>query len=297
MGECCVLKEQSVEHCQFSNRFDIKNGILGLERDIIFKLVKKMVWDDEKKTRHLMGMSGDIIWWIYHPNFKYSRNRCLKDIILNDFKDECLTDESIIRFTVKNPEKRRSVILKPLMKDFTMECTIKVLFGGTRYMCLGVVSPSQMKGNDIDFLMDLNCGASLWFNVISGRIKCGKAWSRQIKGGGVSEGSTLSLLIDFETKNKKSSVHFLNNEKMIEHVIVNLPIVGVHIGLCMDIQQVRFLSFSKIKALPPLIKCVAYNFDGGFDNFTLDLEDENNREIVNSEKYFVRKKKVYGIDV
>ncbi|GHV30011.1 hypothetical protein FACS189481_3640 [Clostridia bacterium] len=60
----------------FSKNFEVKNGLPGMNRDLICKLLKLL--KDHRKVRNLVGMCGDTVFWATTPIGKWFLSQRLK---------------------------------------------------------------------------------------------------------------------------------------------------------------------------------------------------------------------------
>jgi hypothetical protein len=63
MGQCLCWREKIVnDELQYFSKivvpdeFNVVNGLIGMKRDIVCMLVKKMYWEDDKKTRNVINL-------------------------------------------------------------------------------------------------------------------------------------------------------------------------------------------------------------------------------------------------
>jgi hypothetical protein len=116
-------------------KYEVRNGLLGMMKDIVCLLAKKLYWHDDDKIRSvcvslfmvifikLIGISGESVLWINHSNFIYSRSTCLEDlktvIIPNKYYDYLIVGNNV-NFNLSFGGSR-SIIFNRLIKDINVE--------------------------------------------------------------------------------------------------------------------------------------------------------------------------------
>lgn len=302
--------------------FEIKNGILGANRDIVFQLIGLMYYRADKITQNLIGMCGECVYWINHPYFLYYRNpeiNLKKQIIPNHKLEEKkwvdINNTAIVfKIRLQRFGKYGSVFANVIIKKMILECTIKVEIHSNfkdPAMYIGVATPSQVNEMMLWPIGPPDCGAGLELTSSTSRVGCNGFWSLYFKEGGLKNLSSVTAVVNqmnnknFENGGKMS---FYREGKMIPHVITNIPSEGVHFGFSSweSSFTIHIMSLHKVCAPPPPVpsvgggttrtteanrceemKCVAYNFAGGFENRSYDQRDEEGEKISDIEKYYV----------
>jgi hypothetical protein len=136
--------------------------------------------------------------------------------------------------------------------------------------------------------------------------------------GGIRDGNKVTTIVSNKKGVKSGRMIFLRDGIKILHTIINIPSDGVYFGVCICIYiivfvilfscyfpfstftqfsswyssfAISFTSLRKLRIPPSCIagdgrQCVGYNFEGGFEDFSLKHQDENGEEIPSIKEYF-----------
>lgn len=277
-----------------SYNFEVLNGIIGMMRDLICLLLRKMYWKDDEDVRNLIGISGDCFLLIKHYLFAFVRcDPCMKielpDIIVYN-KYGCFTvDESYIEFNLQSLFDKRTAIFKPHLKNMLVECSIKNFLCDFGRVNFGVLSTNsnfdEAMKNPVGWY---NFGASVEMEGKIWHLSCNGSYSKNIHHDDpVSKLDTITLFID--TRKKRQCVHIMKNKKMIPCCIVNLSEEGVHVAISTYNFNpiISVLSFRKLLHHPPSPStCLTFDFNGKFQNLCEKVKDEEGVMIYNTDMYF-----------
>lgn len=291
---------------------EIKNGIVGINRDAIFQLIELIYFKTDKLVRNLIGMSGECVLWLTHPQYQFCRNpkqNLKKKVIPNhELQKEKLVEinTTSIIYKLNGTEKYGSIFLNVFVKEMILECKIKIEFIGDPYIYIGLCTLSQLKDGITSCIGGHNCGASLYFYSNSSYILCNGSCSCNLKEDGVKNGESIVAIINQKNNNNSKcggKMNFIRCGKKIPHTITNISSSGVYFGFSSYKSRftLHIISLRKLH-IPPsstkeaasavissgcgVMRCVAYDFNGGFENVSYNHRDEDGEKIPTIEEYY-----------
>lgn len=278
-----------------SENFHIKNGIMGMTKDIFFFLIQKMYWEAEFKIRNMIGVSSEWVNQIKHRNFLFVRTHPmigLNTLLMNNHYDSYELIGRTVKFYCE--DCNRSVFFKQLIKGVIVECKIKISYSDENSdIFFGVVSPYQVEYSLNSSIGYDDRGGSFCFNGHDSLIMCNDRESPGLIEGGLRDGSTVCMVVE-HMHPQQNGVRYWVNGRRLPHTIVHMPREGVYAGFscfwCMC--YVTVLSFGRLLSSPPTLpphqRCLCYDFNGDFGNIERDMKDEEGRRVENVMDYFVR---------
>lgn len=282
---------------------EIRNGILGVNRDIMFQLIELIHFKSDELVKNLIGISEESVLWLNHPHYPFYKNPklVLKKKILPNRRLEKdgflkITDSSIL-FKLKETGKCGSVFFDVLVKKIIIKCTIKIEFDDYQEICIGISTFSQLNNAMSMCIGDFDCGASFYLYSFSSYIMCSGNLSRLLKEGRGMSGENLTVIINQKNNNTKNvgKMNFFRNGKSIPHTITNIPCSGVYFGFSSHSSSFIFniISLDKLRVPPAdafnndgVMRFVAYDFNGEFEHNSFNHRDEDGKEISNIKEYY-----------
>lgn len=298
----------------FDDLFEIKNGIKGVGRDIIFQLIELMYFRKDQFIQNLIGICRECVCWLNHPHFFYCRNLRLnlkKQIIRHHYLEEMKdveVNDTYLKFSSYLTDRKKSLFFNVLVKEMIFECTIVVKFHPDclyPWICIGVLTPPQLdrviKGC-IGWSSD--DGACVFLCSSWSQIRCSGKGTLVFKEGGIKDGDAVGAVIN-QMNNKNSlsggKVNFIFRGKKIPHTITNIPLEGVYFGFSSFVSTftLHITSLHKLRVPPSsvcdtndTIRCVAYDFGGGFKHWSYNHRDEEGEKIPNIREYYEQEEEV-----
>lgn len=303
---------KSETSCEFLG-FEIVNGILGIHRDVYFMLIHLMYFKNDEVVQNLVGVSGEVVEWLNHPHFLYSRNKpnFKKKMIWNYqlWKKKAIEiNPTNIIFNLGGTKEKGSVFVDVLVKEMILECTIKVQlhYCGLPWIHIGISTPSQLIKAMKRCIGDPDCGACLCLYYSSSWIVCNGKWSFRLKEGGGKDGEIISLIVNNKKMKNKSGVNekrenkggkmnLIREGKKILHSVIGVPSAGVYVGFSsynhsftVHLEYLRKLFVPPPDVCNHSMRCVVYEFYGGFETNSYNHKDEDGESIQSRIREFYR---------
>lgn len=285
--------------------FEITNGIIGVNRDITFQLINLMIFRQVDMIRNFVGISGVCVDWLNHPYFIYVRNDFSKLNLKKLIKrNSILEEKKLIEINIRNVKfnffnEHGSLFMDILIKKMIFKCTIRIEYNNFRpIIYLGASTPSQLNNAMKNCIGWLECGAGLCFDRHF-QIGCNMSWSRLLREEDLRNGEVMKVLLEMRDDKNHLNLNcgrlsFFRDEKRIPHIITSLPFTGVHFGFSVYNSTITFhiLSFLQLRA-PPVyskndsMRCIKYNFNGGFNRFMMVDEEEKEISVTQMNRYYL----------
>lgn len=278
--------------------FDVVRGLLGIDQNIFFSLIRLMYFRSDENVRNLVGISRRNVEWLKHIYFFYARINPSLNLQREVIRNHCfknIEDIEIIKanliFKLNEKYRRGSIFFLMLVKNIVLECSVTVQFHPhciNPRLYIGISTSSQINKAMQSPVGWFGCGAALQLSSFVAVI-CNGKWSSSLFGEKLTDGKKITVLIDNVEKrnsnNNKSNIkqseegrkmNFFLERKKILQTITNIPSEGVHLGFSCDNSSFTLCITSLHKFLipPPLLestgmyenkKCIPCNFNGVFE--------------------------------
>jgi hypothetical protein len=130
-------RKREKHECLLNDKFEIKNGLLGINRDIFLSLIRFLYFDDGKIKQilkkmfylHLyyvkmIGICQTTVKWINHTHFSIARSRAwdVSKIIVSNVKKNLIEiDKNNIIFRLFETYNKGLVFINVLIKNMILE--------------------------------------------------------------------------------------------------------------------------------------------------------------------------------
>lgn len=290
----------------FDEKFEVKNGIIGVDRDIFLFLVKLMKFKEVKLLRNLFGVCQKDLVWIKHKLFFFSRkfekppqnvNKLIivnkKFVKLNAIK----ANPSNFRLDLLKNKEKGSVFLNILIKNIIFECVFKISKKESSYyktFSFGIATSSQLNKAMEEGLGGSECGGCIWY----GRHTTMRCNGKESMGFNdevcfIYGEEAKGIVNNAANPKRKGFMYFYHYRSKVPHCIVNIPRDGVYLGFSMEncFLTVDIVSLCQLR-YPPLNRknnyddiSITYDFNG-FDFCLNRLTYESGESVCNAELYF-----------
>lgn len=273
--------------------FEIKNGIVGANRDVIFELIKLIYFRKDNIIRNIIGMCGECANWINHPHFLYSRNpktNLNKQILPTHSVKYIVTTPTDIMFTCRNYLDEGTLFLNIIIKEMIFECAFKIKRSQCdRNSCIfiGVSTPSQLKeamSRGLGRVKNTGACFNSYFDGLYFRCNGNSCF---LSEGGIKDGEVVTTVINQMNNNSslcRGKMNFFRNGKKVLRAITNIPFEGAYLGFSHFLCLLTLHVISLRKILIPTacvddgaMRCVAYDFCA--ENCCGRLKDEEGKLI------------------
>lgn len=268
--------------------YDIANGMLGMNRDIMLKLSKK-IKNDCKKIRSLFGMCEEHYGWKKHSFFLSERPHNVRIALRPNAMGGCAISDAHVQFTVT--KGMRTVFLDTSIIQGIFRWIVRIEYGKPKCdkrsheaseFWIGAapvhrvpqfenwtLSWTKDKGlkaapaHDMtEWILGANADGSCSFNFcrkiangsLSSQLRCFRTVSLDTK---VTDGSLVSIEVDMQAH----TVSFFAGDEKVPHSIV-FSDATMCLGMTGDFHRSSFTSMHFLRLLSPTpsaVKCTLHS--------------------------------------